>query len=305
MRDWWHASVAEPADAPGLGPGVRKDVGVRVSPLAPSVTCGFELQGANANAAVKAVLEANANQVLGKISLPISVPCIETRRLIGPRGHGATDLLQPLPVRGKWGPGTAADRRALDRRAKSAPMTQVALARAVGVSQPRASQVLKHFAEVHAASASPRGYRGRPARLLELYRDRARPHLAAPETFWFSTRPFDPDQAHRITDIARGEAIAVAFSADLGPDLLAPWRHPTLAIVYADRDLPLDSAGLVPRRRPGRTQPSSWRRTSDATLLDRSPEPGRTDGRPRPAHGSSAAVVGSPRLGRRGSPRGC
>ncbi len=40
-RDWSGASVAEPADAPGLGPGVRKDVGVRVSPLAPILTCAF------------------------------------------------------------------------------------------------------------------------------------------------------------------------------------------------------------------------------------------------------------------------
>ena len=34
VRHWCGASVAEPADAPGLGPGLRKDVGVRVSPLA-------------------------------------------------------------------------------------------------------------------------------------------------------------------------------------------------------------------------------------------------------------------------------
>src|SRR3954471_8624221 len=43
VRHWRGASVAEPADAPGLGPGVRKDVGVRVSPLAPAptLTCTF------------------------------------------------------------------------------------------------------------------------------------------------------------------------------------------------------------------------------------------------------------------------
>src|SRR6187200_2985393 len=34
-----HARVAELADAPGLGPGVRKDLGVRVPPLAPLLTC--------------------------------------------------------------------------------------------------------------------------------------------------------------------------------------------------------------------------------------------------------------------------
>jgi hypothetical protein len=144
-------------------------------------------------------------------------------------------------------------------------MTQVALARAVGVSQPRASQVLKHFTDAEAVSASARGYRGRPARLLELYRNRARPHLVAAETFWYSTRPLI-EQAHRITDIAREAEVALAFSADLAPDLLAPWRHPTLTIVYADRDLALDAAGLVPAE--GRVDASIiWRRTSDATLL--------------------------------------
>ena len=106
-----------------------------------------------------------------------------------------------LPVR-KWGPGTAAIARALI--AASAPMTQVALAKAVGVSQPRASQVLKHFLDAQAVSASPGGYRGRPARLLELYRDRTRPHLVAAETFWYGTRPLI-EQAHRIIDIAGGE----------------------------------------------------------------------------------------------------
>ena len=167
-----------------------------------------------------------------------------------------------LPVR-KWGPGTAAIARALI--ATRAPMTQVALAKAVGVSQPRASQVLKHFLDAQAVSASPGGYRGRPARLLELYHDRARPHLVSAEAFWYSTRPLI-EQAHRITELARQAEVAVAFSADLGPDLLAPWRHPTLTIVYAERDLALDSAGLVPAE--GRVDASIiWRRTSDATLL--------------------------------------
>jgi hypothetical protein len=179
----------------------------------------------------------------------------------------APPMSSSLPVR-RWGPGTAAIARTLI--AAKAPMTQVALARAVGVSQPRASQVLKHLNEAHAVSVSPRGYRGRPSRLLELYRDRARPHLAAPETFWFSRRPLI-DQAHRITDIARAEEAAVAFSAELGPDLLAPWRHPTLTIVYADRDLALESAGLVPAE--GRADATIlWRRASDATLLT-VPEP--------------------------------
>ena len=39
------ASVAELADALGLGPSVRKDVGVRVSPLAPPLTWDFVISG--------------------------------------------------------------------------------------------------------------------------------------------------------------------------------------------------------------------------------------------------------------------
>ncbi|HMS47416.1 hypothetical protein [Candidatus Neomicrothrix sp.] len=38
----------------------------------------------------------------------------------------------------------------------------------------------------------------------------------------------------------------IAVSADLGPDLLAPWRHPTLTIVYADGQIPLEESGMVP-----------------------------------------------------------
>ena len=41
-----HARVAELADAPGLGPGVRKDLGVRVPPLAPPLTCESLLRSA-------------------------------------------------------------------------------------------------------------------------------------------------------------------------------------------------------------------------------------------------------------------
>ena len=37
---WTHARVAELADAPGLGPGARKGLGVRLPPLAPPLTCG-------------------------------------------------------------------------------------------------------------------------------------------------------------------------------------------------------------------------------------------------------------------------
>jgi len=42
------------------------------------------------------------------------------------------------------------------------------------------------------------------------------------------------DQIAGITDAAQGAGARVAFSADIGPDLLTPWRHPIMTIVYTD-----------------------------------------------------------------------
>src|SRR4051794_26162907 len=108
----------------------------------------------------------------------------------------------------KWGPGTAAIVRLLI--AADSPLTQVAIARLVAVTQPRASQVLRQLGDANAVTVSRTGYRGKRARLLDLYAQRARPHLAEPETFWYSTRPLI-DQAHRIAKAAQRARVKVAF----------------------------------------------------------------------------------------------
>jgi hypothetical protein len=163
----------------------------------------------------------------------------------------------------RWGAGTAAIARLLV--AADAPLTGVAIADAVGVSQPRASQVLKQLAEQQAVRATERGYVGRPARLLDLYSRRARPLLIQPETYWYSTRPM-AEHAQRIADTARKLRAPIAFSADLAPDLIVPWRHPTLTVIYTAKVLQLDTAGLVPAE--GRADASVVLRwTSDDTLL--------------------------------------
>jgi len=167
------------------------------------------------------------------------------------------------PTARKWGAGTAAIVRLLI--AADAPMTQVAIAHAVGVTQPRASQVLKQLGEAYAVAVRANGYRGKRARLLDLYAQRTRPHLVEPQTLWYSTHPLI-DQAHRITETAGRARIQVAFSADLAPDLLVPWRHPTLTVVYASGPLRLETAGFVPAE--GRADASIvLRQTSDPTLL--------------------------------------
>jgi hypothetical protein len=150
----------------------------------------------------------------------------------------------------RWGTGTAAIVRLLI--AAEQPLTQVAIAEAIGFSQPRASQVVRSLAEASAVTVSARGYRGRRARLLDLYAVRSRPHLGEPEVFWFSLMPMI-DQARAIARAAETVGTTIAVSADLGPDLVVPWRHPTLSVVYSlqsSKRLHLDTAGFVPAEGP-------------------------------------------------------
>lgn len=158
-------------------------------------------------------------------------------------------------------------------------MTGVAIAAAAGVTQPRASQVLRQLATFDAVRASEHGYVGEPAQLLDLYRQRARPLLVQPESYWYSTRP-PLEQARRILELAGARRPSIAFSADLAPDLLVPWRHPTLTIVYTTEALTLDGAGFVPAE--GRADASVILRwTNDATLFSPAPRwGGQVDGIP-------------------------
>ena len=167
----------------------------------------------------------------------------------------------------RWGAGTAAVVRLMV--ASDLPMTGVAIAAAAGVTQPRASQILKQLAELNAVSATPDGYVGDPAKLLDLYRMRTRPHLVEPESYWYSTRPLT-EQASRVQALAIERGSAIAFSADLAPDLLAPWRHPTVMIAYTADQLPASEAGFVPAE--GRADSSLILRwTDDHRLLSPTP----------------------------------
>lgn len=155
----------------------------------------------------------------------------------------------------------------------------MAIAAAVGVSQPRASQVIKQLTDLDAVRATSPGFVGRRARLLDLYLDRSRPVAVEPDAYWYGTRSV-LEHARRIVDVADRVQAQVAFSADLGPDMLVPWRHPTVAVVYTGSRLELDEAGLV--RAEGRADASVIvRRTNDRTLLVPMPSwPSAVDGIP-------------------------
>lgn len=177
----------------------------------------------------------------------------------------------------RWGAGTAGVVRVLV--AVDEPLTGVAIAGQVGVTQPRVSQVLKQLADLGGVVAVPDGYVGERSILLDLYRARSRPHLVEPESFWYSTRPL-AEQARRLVAVAVESGVGLAFSADLGPDLLAPWRHPTVTIAYVSDVLEVSGVGFVPAE--GRADASVIvRRTDDAGLLAPvEPWVGEVDGLP-------------------------
>lgn len=169
----------------------------------------------------------------------------------------------PRPTARRWGPGTSAIVRALV--AAEGPVSQVELASLVGVTQPRVSQVLATLARSRAVSTRRDGYIGRPSRLIDLYAKKHRPKLLEPEQPWYSVRPIH-EQADAILDAAQQAATRIVFSADLAPDLLVPWRHPTVAVVYSDVPLDLSDAGFV--RAEGRVDATVLVRASaDTTLL--------------------------------------
>lgn len=72
----------------------------------------------------------------------------------------------------------------------------------------------------------------------------------------------------------------MAFSADLAPDMLAPWRHPTVTIAYIARHLPIAEAGFVPAE--GRADASLVVRWTDdqRLLVPATPWAAEVDGYP-------------------------
>lgn len=163
----------------------------------------------------------------------------------------------------RWGAGTSAIVRALIAAAQ--PITQVELATLVGVSQPRVSQVLKRLTDSSDVTSTSDGYIGRRSQLIDLYIDNHKPTIIVPEMPWYSLRPMR-EQIDVLCTHAKSSGIRVAVSADLAPDLVAPWRHPTLTVVYADQALDLAAAGFV--RAEGRVDATAIvRHTGDTTLL--------------------------------------
>lgn len=121
---------------------------------------------------------------------------------------------------------------------------QQRIAAAVGLSQPRVSQVLK---ELGAAGLVSRGRSGWSVSRPEAAFDTLIPGIATPDLTvdWYGLDA-PRQQIARICDQARAEQAQVRLCGDWAADLLAPWRRPGLIVLHVDRTLDLDNAGFVP-----------------------------------------------------------
>ena len=166
------------------------------------------------------------------------------------------------PKTRRWGEATSRAVRLLAVR--TIPTLQVDLARELGITQPRVSQIGRllatesvRFADVHEADQR--------ARLVHLYALHHAPAVVT-ETLWYDIDPSHEQVARAVAYLVEVGAAAVV-SADAAPDFVAPWRSLTLTVIYTDLDAPLDPAGFVPAMARGEAS-IVLRHVSDASLLE-------------------------------------
>ena len=166
------------------------------------------------------------------------------------------------PKTRRWGEATSRAVRLLAVR--TVPTLQVDLARELGITQPRVSQIGRllategvRFADVHDA--------GQRARLVLLYALHHAPAVVT-ETLWYDIDPSHEQVARAVAYLVEAGAVAVV-SADAAPDFVAPWRSPTLTAIYTNLDAPLDPAGFVPAMARGEAS-IVLRHVSDPSLLE-------------------------------------
>jgi hypothetical protein len=120
---------------------------------------------------------------------------------------------------------------------------RTALAAQAGISQPRASQILHHLDELQLVHISGHG-RWEPDREALLDRFLAEyPGPGGSEQYYYTLgSPGDVAiRAGRVGTPAR----PIVVSADVGPDLIVPWRRPSLVILYARHAIDPSDLGLT------------------------------------------------------------
>jgi hypothetical protein len=162
------------------------------------------------------------------------------------RNRAATEPDRAKTRRLPAGSGSGTIIRQLVLARRDVPLPSVTdLANMAQVSQPRASQVLGQLAELGLVSKSAEGSRSVVDR--ELLLDHFLAEYRGPgglERYLYSLDP--PLVTARHMAVAAADHGDLIASADVGPDLIAPWRRPTVLVLYSRGGIPDRALNAVP-----------------------------------------------------------
>lgn len=151
---------------------------------------------------------------------------IKARRSSIPHGPGALTIIRFLiNDRNEWG-----------------AFGPTHLANIAQVSQPRASQVLSGLAANNLVERVAEGWRANREALLDAFISQYR----GPGGTEVPLYSLDPPSETTARIVGRLEPFhsKIAVSADVGPDLMASWRSPSVVVIYVD-DIDANEFGLV------------------------------------------------------------
>ncbi|ROS25636.1 hypothetical protein EDF22_2851 [Rathayibacter sp. PhB127] len=144
------------------------------------------------------------------------------------------------------------------------PRSQMELAAECGVSQMAISKLLR--ADPLLAERTEHGWTARDPQALVRHFLTEYPGPGGLAQYWYSLRPVIAQGERALTT-----GVPALLSGDSAADRLQPWRVPRLAVVYADRGLPLEPADFtesdsregtllvtVPRDRTIRPTATAW-----------------------------------------------
>ncbi len=118
------------------------------------------------------------------------------------------------------------------------PLRQYDIAAAIGVTQ----QAVSKMAAKHPLPKTPMSAAERRDILAALAS--VRPDTGLIETYWYGIDPA-VDQARAAIALGRELTVPVLASGEVAADVLAPWRVPTSALLYATELIDLADLGLV------------------------------------------------------------
>ena len=122
------------------------------------------------------------------------------------------------------------------------PLDATGLANQAGVTQPRASQVLGRLRDLNLVTKKDGYWWPDREALLDRFLSEYRGPGGSESYFYSLAEP--SEVAIKATKEA-APPYPILVSADVGPDLYAPWLRPRVVILYSRADLPLDNIGLV------------------------------------------------------------